>query len=122
MTRNTKIPMAASSGNVANAAAIATLSSDPALLSHICGFVVTAAGATAGLPVIVTITGLAAGTLSFIFAFPAGVLVAATPLVVIFPEPLPASGYDVDIVVTVPAGGAGNTHSSVNAHGFRQTP
>ncbi len=108
----------ASSGNVANAAAVATLASAAGKTAYITGFQATAAGATTGLPVTVTVAGLAGGTASYTFAFPAGVLVAATPLIVKFPVPLPASGPGVDIVVTLPAGGSGNTHAAVSAQGF----
>ncbi len=110
----------ASSGNVANSAAVATLAavSTPNRTAYITGFQVTASGATAGLPVTVTVAGLAGGTASYTFTFPAGALVAATPLIVPFPVPLPASGPGVNIVVTLPAGGAGNTHAAVSVQGF----
>jgi hypothetical protein len=108
-----------SSGNVANAAAVATLAGAASVTTYITGFEVTAAGATAGLPVIVTVAGISGGTLSYIFVFPAGVLVGAVPLVVEFAAALPASAANTAIVVTCPAGGAGNTHAAVTAHGYR---
>jgi hypothetical protein len=108
-----------SSGNVANAAAVATLPATASVTNYVTGFEVTAAGATAGLPVIVTLAGIAGGTLSFIFVFPAGVLVGAQPLVVNFAAPLPASAVNTAITLTCPAGGAGNTHACATIHGFR---
>src|SRR5260370_37907131 len=51
-------PIAASSGNVANAVATATLASAANVTTYITGFEVTGAGATAGLAVTVTITGV----------------------------------------------------------------
>lgn len=110
----------ASSGNVANASAVAALAAPGAgVLNYLTGFEVTAAGATAGLPVIVTITGLLGGTLSWIFTFPAGVLVGAEPLVVLFDEPIPAAAANSAITLTCPAGGAGNTHACATIHGFK---
>jgi len=107
------------SGNVANAAAVATLDSDAAKTTYIAGFSLTAAGATTALPVIATVAGLLGGTMSFIFVFPAGVRIGAQPYTVAFDPPLPASAADTDIVVTLPAGGAGNTHASANAWGYK---
>jgi hypothetical protein len=111
-------PLQASSGNVANASAIATLTGAATTTVYLSGYEVTASGATSGLPVVGTITGLAGGTRSFIFTFPAGVLVAATPLVVAFPAPLKASAVNTPIVVTLPAGGGGNTNACVSAQGY----
>lgn len=108
----------AGSGNVANAGAAATLTGTATTTVHISGFEVTGAGATAGLPVIVTVAGLLGGTRSFIYTFEAGVTVGNKPLVVAFDPPLPASAVNTAIVVTCPAGGAGNTHNAAVAHGF----
>ena len=116
-TRNT--PIAATSGNVANASAVATLAAVATKTTYITGFSVTGGGATAGLPVIVTVAGLVGGTLSFIYAAVAGVLVANTPLHIQFAEPIPASAINTTIVVTCPALGAGNTHNCVTAQGFQ---
>jgi hypothetical protein len=111
-------PLGASSGNVANASAVATLTCPADKTAYISQFTVTGSGATAGLPVVVTVTGLLGGTQSFVFTFPAGVLVGAVPLDVDFPIPLPASGIGTNIVVTCPAGGAGNTNAAVSATGY----
>lgn len=112
-------PISASSGNVANAAAVATLAAAAGKTTYITGFEATAAGATLGLPVIVTVAGLLGGTLSYTFAFVAGALLASTPLIVPYPQPLPASAANTAIVVTLPAGGAGATNATVTAHGFQ---
>jgi hypothetical protein len=116
-TRGTMI--SATSGNVANASAVATLAAVATKTTYISGFSVTGAGATAGLPVIVTVAGLLGGTQSFIYAAAAGVLVANTPLHIQFAEPIPASAINTTIVVTCPALGAGNTHNCVTAQGFQ---
>lgn len=113
------IPIQASSGNVAAAAAVATLDSDAAKTTYIAGFEITGAGATAGLPVVVTVAGLLGGTRSYIYTAAVGVLVANAPLLVSFLPPLPASGADVDIVVTCPSLGLGNTNNVANAYGYK---
>lgn len=111
--------LSAASGNVANASAVATLAGAAGVTTYITGFVITAAGATAASVVNATVVGLVGGTQTYTFVFPAGATVAATPLVVQFPKPVPASAVNTAIVVTLPAGGAGNTNAAVNATGFR---
>lgn len=112
-------PLSASSGNVANASAVATLAKATGKTVYLTGIHCTASGATTGLPVSVTVTGLLGGTRTYTFVFPAGVLVSATPLVETFNPPLPASATNTDVVLTLPAGGTGNTNASCNAQGFR---
>ena len=111
--------IAASSGNVANASAVATLAAVVGKLNFITGFVVSGAGATVGAVVTVSLTGLAAGTLAYTYAVPTGATVGVTPLHVTFQTPLPASGTNVAISVTVPSLGAGNTNTTVTCHGFQ---
>ena len=106
------------SGNQANNPAVATLTSAAGKTAYLSGFALTAAGSTAGLAVNVTVTGLDVSPLTFTFTVPIGVLVSAPPLVVFFDPMLPASGQNVNIVVTLPAGGAGNTNASAVAWGF----
>lgn len=108
----------AGSGNVTNASAAATLTGTATTSVYITGFEVTGSGSTAGLPVTVTVAGLLGGTRSYTYSFVAGVLVANVPLVVTFYPALPASAINTAIVVTCPAGGAGNTNNTVVAHGF----
>lgn len=109
---------AASSGNVAAAVAAATLAAVAGRLNYITGFAITGSGATAGLPVIVTITGLLGGTQSYIYTAAAGVLVANATLNINFPTPLPASAVNTAIVVSCPSLGAGNTNNTANAWGY----
>lgn len=112
-------PLAAGSGNVANASAAATLTPSAITTAYISGFEVTGAGATAGLPVIVTVAGLLGGTRSYIYTAAVGALVPNSPLLVSFNPPLPASAINTAIVVTCPALGAGNTNNAVVAHGYQ---
>jgi hypothetical protein len=108
----------ASSGNVANAAAVAALPAVAAKTNYLSGFEISGSGATAGLPVTVTVAGILGGTQSFTYTFAAGVLVGNQPLVMSFFPPLQASAVNTAITVTCPAGGAGNTNNVANAHGY----
>lgn len=112
-------PLAASSGTVAASTAAATLAKAAAKTVYISGFSVTGSGATTALPVAVTVVGILGGTLTFTYTAVAGVLLANQPLVVAFNPPLPASGTNVDIVVSCPTLGSGATNNTVNAQGFR---
>jgi hypothetical protein len=109
----------ASSGNVANAVATATLTGAGNLTNWVTGFEITNGGATAGNCVTATVTGLVGGTESYTVCAPTGAAVAATPLLVQYTSPVPASGPGVPISVSVPALGAGNTNTTVNLHGYR---
>jgi hypothetical protein len=112
-------PLTGASGNKANASAAATLTPSATTTAYISGFEVTGSGATAALPVIVTVTGLLGGTLSFIYNFAAGALVGNQPLLIPFFPPIPASAINTPIVVTCPASGAGGTNNAVVAHGYQ---
>lgn len=114
----TTTPLIAGSGNVANASAAATLTGTSTTTVYLAGFEVTGSGSTAALPVTVTVAGLLGGTRSYTYGFAAGALVGNVPLIVTFDPPLPASAINTAIVVTCPAGGAGNTNNTVVAHGF----
>lgn len=111
-------PLIADSGNKANASAAATLTPGATQTAYIAGFEITGSGATAGLPVTVTVAGLLGGTRSYTYSFAAGALVGNLPLVVDFMPPLPASAINTPIVVTCPASGAGGTNNTVVAHGY----
>ncbi len=112
-------PITAASGNVANAAAVATLAAAAGKTTYITGFTCTGSGATAGLPVSVTVVGTISGTLTYTVAAAAGALVENTPLDVQYSIPIPGSATNTAIVVTMPALGAGNTNATVVAHGYQ---
>lgn len=112
----------ATSGVVANASAVATLAAALNRTNYLAGFEVTGGGATAGSLVAVTVTGLDGGPITYIYAAATGVTVGSTPLIVAFDPPLPASGPNTAIVVTVPAVGPGNTSTVANARGFQTPP
>ena len=109
----------ASSGNVANANAVATLAAVAGKTTFITGFEVTSGGATTAALVTATVAGLLGGTASYTYGASAGALLANTPLMVTFNPPLPASALNTAIVVTLPALGLGNTNATVAAHGYQ---
>lgn len=113
------IPLTASSGNVANSAATATLTSVPGKTTYITGFQITGTGATVALAVTPTVVGTLGGTLSYTSAAIAGVLLLNQPLIINYNPAIPASAYDVDIVVSCPALGLGATNNTVVAHGYQ---
>jgi hypothetical protein len=85
------------------------------------GFDITGGGATAASVIEVSVTGLAAGTLKYelnILAGVTGPMNAQGGYSVRFPQPLPASGVNTAITVTVPSFGAGNTNAAVVCYGF----
>lgn len=110
----------ASSGNEANTNAVATLAGAGGKTTYISGFRCTGAGSTSGLAVNLTVAGVVTGTMTFTFVFPAGALVGAQPVAADFRPPLPASSTNTPIVVTLPAGGSGNTNASCSAWGVQQ--
>lgn len=113
------VPITASSGNVANGSAVATLAASAGKTTYITGFQITASGATIGLVVNPTVVGTVTGTLTYAYAAMAGALIINTPLIVSFPLPIPASTINTAIVVTLPALGLGNTNATVVAHGYQ---
>lgn len=108
----------ASSGNVANAVATATMPALAGRLNYLNSLLVTAGGATAAAVVTCTITGLQGGTVSFIYGAPAGAGVPATPLAASFPNSVPASALNTAIAASCPALGAGNTRMVVTITGY----
>lgn len=112
------IALIAGSGNVANASAAATLTGGAATTVYLAGFEITGSGATAGLPVQVTVAGLLGGSRIYTYNFAVGALIGNNPLVVEFAPALPASAVNTAISVTCPASGAGGTNNTVVAHGY----
>lgn len=113
-------PLVSASGNVANAAATATLTGTATTTVYISGFEVTGGGSTAAALVTCTLTGVLGGTKSYTYGFTLGATLYNLPLVVEFAPPLPASAVNTPIVASCPAGGAGNTNTTMVAHGLYQ--
>ena len=83
------------------------------------GFTVTGSGATAASVIVVTLTGVLGGTLSYALAIPAGVTAPVSPLQVSFPWPgLPAANPNAAITLNVPSFGAGNTNAAASIQGY----
>lgn len=114
------VAVAASSGNVANAIATATIAAVAAKTNYLTGFSITFSGATAASVVLATITGLLGGTISYVIAVPAGAAVGGQPLAVDLAIPHPASAPNAAIAVSLPALGAGNTNAVVNIRGIQK--
>lgn len=110
--------VSASSGNVANAAAVATLPAVVGKTNYVSGFEITGGGATAAALVAATLAGLLGGTATYIVGAQLGVTVPNNPLIVEFNPPLPASAANIALTLTVPALGAGNTNSACVIHGY----
>jgi len=112
-------PVNASSGNVANGTATATLAAVAGQFTYLTGFVITGAGATAASVVVATVTGVPNAPLAYDVAVPAGANVGIAPLVVTFSNPVRSSAVNTAIAVSAPAFGAGNTNAAVSATGFQ---
>jgi hypothetical protein len=111
--------MNASSGNVANAAAAASLSATSGKTCYVTGIEITFGGASVAANIIATLAGLAGGTISYIVVVPGTVTNPTVPFTVQFCPPLPASAANTAITVNLPALGSGNTHACVNIHGYK---
>jgi hypothetical protein len=112
-------PLENSSGNVANASAVATLAAAAGKRTFISGLIMQGGGATAASLVSPTITGLLGGTMTLTYGAVAGVTLKNNDIHITFNPPLPASADNTAIVATLPALGAGNTNASCTAWGFQ---
>lgn len=111
--------LSGASGNVANASAAATLTGAASVTTYICGFSLTSSGSTAAAVVSATVAGLIVGTQTYTYVTVAGATLANQPLNVTYTPCLAASAANTNIVVTLPALGAGNTNATTNAWGYR---
>lgn len=111
-------PITASSGNVANANAVATLAAVAGKTTYICGYSYSSSGSTAAAVVSPTVAGTITGTLTSTYATVAGVTLGNPQIVFTFNPCIAASAVNTSIVVTLPALGAGNTNANANAWGF----
>lgn len=112
------VPMAGSSGNVANVPGLVILTPPAGRLAYLSGFTITGSGSTAGGVLTVFTGGLAAGTFTYILVIPVGASTSIIPLIVNFPQPLPATSPGIGVSMGFSAFGTGNTNSAVTAHGF----
>ncbi len=120
-TAATVANVAASSGVVAAAVATGTLPAVSGQTNAVSGFQITGLGATGATVVVATLTGVLGGTQSYEVTVPAGVTTAISPVIVNFNPPLPATGTNVAISISVPSFGAGNTNAEANIQGTLTT-
>lgn len=106
------------SGNVANAAATATLTGTATTTVYITSFSCIPGGSTTAAVVNPTITGTLGGTLTYTAASPASATSVGNTVQQTFTPPFPASAVNTPIVVTMPALGIGNTNATCVATGF----
>lgn len=114
------VQITASSGNVAAAAATATLPAATGKVTYICGFMVTSSGSTAAAVVSGTVTNVIGGTMTFTYSSVAGATLANAPLVVPFSPCMSATAPNTTIPVSLPSLGAGNTNATVSAWGYQR--
>lgn len=115
----TATPITASSANVANASAVATLAASATKTTYICGLNITSGGSTAAALVTPTVVGTITGTLNFTYGTVAGATLSNVPVTINFSPCIPGSAINTAVVVTLPALGAGNTNATVNATGYQ---
>lgn len=113
------VSLNASSGNVANAAAVATFAAVGGKTNYVTAFEITGAGATAASVVVATLDGILGGTMSYVVAVPAGAVLGLSALTVHFTDALPASAVNIAASITLPALGLGNTNAAVALHGYQ---
>ena len=99
-------------------AASATLVPTPGRLAYVTSIDFSGSGSTAASVAGATLSGLAAGTISYELGVPAGVTTPAIPFVQYFDPPLPASGPGVTINWNVPGMGSGSAAYVANAYGY----
>lgn len=106
-------------GTGVNASTTATLANASGKTTYICGFSVTATGATTGQVETVVVSGLLSGGETYEFASPTGATLVATLQQGYQPYCVPASGTNVPIVVTFGAAGTGSTAQTAQVWGFQ---
>jgi hypothetical protein len=105
------------SGMVANASAVATLSTVPGKTTYLTNLIVSGLGATTGTVADLAISGIQGGTLTLSIPVPTGPGVA-TSAVIPFAFPLRANALNTPIVITLGAFGSGNAAAAVAAIGY----
>jgi hypothetical protein len=115
----TQTPVATNSGVGANTAQTATLTGAVGKFTYLTHFDVSATGATAGSCFSVQITGVTAAQ-SYVYCVPTGATTQNPPLIINFQPPMQSSAANTNIVITMPAAGAGNAGQTINAVGFLQ--
>jgi hypothetical protein len=113
------VPITASSGNVANATAAATLPGVAGKTTYISGFHCDVGGATGAALAALTVTGLITGTQTYTAGAVAGATLISPPVERVYNPPVPASAMSTAIVVSMAALGTGNVRADCNAEGYQ---
>jgi hypothetical protein len=96
----------------------ATIAAVAGKTAYLSSLTITGTGATAATVVAATVAGPGV-TLSFQIPVPViATTIGIAPMVIPFSRPIPASGPNVAIVITLPSFGAGNTAVAIAATGF----
>lgn len=102
----------------ANAPLAAVIPAIAGKRGYLAGFEVNGLGATSAGLALVTIDGLAIGTLRFQVAVVAGVTTAIVPVFRTYPNPLAGAAVNTPIEIAVAAFGSGNNEAFVSIWGF----
>jgi len=94
-----------------------TLPAVSAKTNYVSGFTITGGGATAASAITCTLSD-GTTTFNFMLEIPGAATTAITPLVVTFPQPIPAAAVNTAWTLTVPSFGSGNTAASANIWGY----
>lgn len=108
----------AGSGVVTAATATATVPKAALKTTYLSGLRITGGGATGASIITCTIVGLLGGTISIAVPIVAGATTGIAAIAQEFNPPIPSSAVNVDIVVSCPTFGVGNTAASIVAWGY----
>jgi len=111
------VPIAATSGNVANATAAAAFSAVDGQRNYLCGYSIRSLGATTAGTVAITSSGMASN-LNHSYFTVAGAGIQNQPMDIVF-EPCMVGLTSTAIFVSLAALGAGNTNAFINIWGYR---
>lgn len=110
--------LAVTSGNVAASTATAALPAVSGKTNYCTAIEFDYQGATGASTITATLTGCVGGVKSFLIPVPAGASVVASPLIVMFSPPLPATATNTAITFTVPSTGSGGTTAANFIEGY----
>jgi len=106
--------------NAGNASLSATMSAEVGRTNFCSQITFSTSGATAGSVIDVSLTNVIGGTMHFAYNVPTGATTAGAIVVIPFNPPIPATGTNTIINLTVPANGAGGVQQTATIQGFSQ--
>lgn len=102
-----------------NSVMTAKFPGSPGKTNYITSFEITGGGAQYAKIIYATLSGIIGGSASYIIGVKEGPNYLSEPLIIKFPNDIPASAVNSDITLTVPAFGYGNVASAVVMHGYQ---